>query len=483
MVIFQRARMASGLRLPIISAPEEVRIKRLFVPALLSLALVVGGSGADANASGGSLSLSPPIGPPTTTVAAKATGFASREQVRIAFDGSTLTTKTSSSTGSVSTSFAVPSSASPGRHIVTATGAKSGVSRAATFTVRTAYPFVGFDAAHTGFNPYENTINRANVDRLSLAWSRPLSGAPLGGSPVLTQDGTVVVPGGDSQLHAFNASSGAPLWTASSGSTLSAAISNHLAYVGDVTALKTTSGAIGWQTDVGQEVEAAPVVGDGLVFASLNDPELVALNAATGKFVWGSPAAMSYVRESSPAFLNHVVYAGDDAGKLWAVKAATGAVLWHVTASSGSDVSTPVASGTRVYVSSGRKISAYKTSSGARAWASDLGSDYNTGEPAIARGVVYIGSSDGTVFALDAASGNQLWAKSIGTQNTMVSVANGVVFAAADQLVALDAATGEVLWSGEDGGATTLGSSPAVANGYVYVAGNDGVLYAYRLVP
>ena len=59
-------------------------------------------------------------------------------------------------------------------------------------------------------------------------------------------------------------------------------------------------------------------------------------------------------------------------------------------------------------------------------------------------------------------------------------MANGVVYIGADANVwALNARTGAQLWSYTTGGA--VWSSPAVANGMVYVASFDGKVYAFGL--
>ena len=62
--------------------------------------------------------------------------------------------------------------------------------------------------------------------------------------------------------------------------------------------------------------------------------------------------------------------------------------------------------------------------------------------PAVANGVVYVGSEDGYLYAYDAVSAAKLWTT----------------------------ATGNAIWS-----------SPAVANGMVYIGSYDFSLYAYAL--
>jgi outer membrane protein assembly factor BamB len=56
-------------------------------------------------------------------------------------------------------------------------------------------------------------------------------------------------------------------------------------------------------------------------------------------------------------------------------------------------------------------------------------------------------------------------------------VANGIVYVGADKLYAFDGATGSVLWSATNGSSTA--SSPAIANGVVYIGSNDNNVYAF----
>ncbi len=90
--------------------------------------------------------------------------------------------------------------------------------------------------------------------------------------------------------------------------------------------------------------------------------------------------------------------------------------------------------------------------------------------PAVADGIVYIGSQDGRLYALDAHSGEKLWDfKTKPVIKSSPAVADGVVyFGASDWYVyALDAVTGEKLWDFETEGPVV--SSPVVANGIVYI--------------
>lgn len=89
--------------------------------------------------------------------------------------------------------------------------------------------------------------------------------------------------------------------------------------------------------------------------------------------------------------------------------------------------------------------------------------------PAVLDGVVYVGSADRHVYALDAADGSELWSFATGDAvNSTPTVADGVVYVGSNDnhLYALDAATGNLLWS-HDAGAWVQ-YSPTVSGGMVY---------------
>ncbi len=111
-------------------------------------------------------------------------------------------------------------------------------------------------------------------------------------------------------------------------------------------------------------------------------------------------------------------------------------------------------------------------------WRFEAG-DFVWSSPAVADGVVFVGSYDGRLYALDASTGAKLWQRKTGDSIwSSPAVAGGVVFVGSGDgnLYALDASTGATLWSYATGG--PLDSSPAVADGVVYVGASKGTVYA-----
>ena len=106
--------------------------------------------------------------------------------------------------------------------------------------------------------------------------------------------------------------------------------------------------------------------------------------------------------------------------------------------------------------------------------------DFVSSSPAVAHGVLYVGSNDGNIYALNAGTGALLWKYFLAVQSSP-AVANGAVYFGSGygNVYALNASTGALLWKYATG--FDVFSSPAVANGVVYVGSYDGNLYAFGL--
>ncbi|MDP2953063.1 MAG: PQQ-binding-like beta-propeller repeat protein, partial [Chloroflexota bacterium] len=146
--------------------------------------------------------------------------------------------------------------------------------------------------------------------------------------------------------------------------------------------------------------------------------------------------------------------------------------------------SSPAVANGVVYVGSGdKKLYALDAATGALRWSYTTG-DAVTSSPAVASGVVYVGSRDRKVYALDAATGALRWSYTTGGMvDSSPTVANGVVYVGSwdNKLYALNAASGALGWSYTTGG--LVWSSPAVANGVVYVGSYDSKVYAFEGQP
>ena len=154
-------------------------------------------------------------------------------------------------------------------------------------------------------------------------------------------------------------------------------------------------------------------------------------------------------------------------------------VLWKKNLGGIIGLSSPVVSNGVVYVGSfDHKLYALDSSSGNILWMAKT-DDLIWSSPAVADGNVYIGSGDFNVYAFNAKTGSLTWnVKTGGSVSSSPAVVKGVVYiGSGDSYVyALDASTGSLIWRAATGGA--INSSPAVVDGVVYIGSEDGNLYA-----
>jgi outer membrane protein assembly factor BamB len=183
---------------------------------------------------------------------------------------------------------------------------------------------------------------------------------------------------------------------------------------------------------------------------------------------------LAYNSRSSPAVVDGVVYVGDDSTDLYALDAKSGKQIWRYTTGDTGFMAPAVANGI-VYVNVANGVDAINVTTGTRIW------HYQVFLPqgvTVVDGLVYFGSYQGGVYALDAKTGVKRWFASTGAVETSPAVADGVLYVGTDddRLYAIDAATGAINWTFKAGG--YVRSSPSVADGVVYVGSDDGNVYA-----
>jgi outer membrane protein assembly factor BamB len=342
---------------------------------------------------------------------------------------------------------------------------------------RAGWPQYGFDAAHTSFNPAENTLARGNAANLAFVWAGQVGPRPC--SPPIVAGGIVYV-GARGLIHAFAADDGSELW--SSGSCggfgrIRMSLGRHLFVAdeksggGDFAAFNPLTGDLIWCFDEGTGV--APALDEEALY--LPEGVLDAKTQSTGAFRWEfEPPPFSPI-VSPPAIGNGVVYATGD-NFVFALNRATGRQIWNRPLNQQPHLSSPSVSGSVVYVG-GRGLFALSASDGHIIWSRpDAGVNVTT--PAIAYGKVFV-NSQGDNFGLaafDANTGALLWRKRMtGESSATVSVANRVVYEIAESgaLMMFNSNTGAFLGSIADPGGRPFDSSPgmqaAVTNGTVYV--------------
>jgi len=329
------------------------------------------------------------------------------------------------------------------------------------------WPMFHADPSRTGAGPSAETT--------PSPWAY-FAGAGIA-SPAVS-DG-VIYFASDVKVYALNASNGVELWnyTASRGFVSSPAVVNGVVYIGSdyIYALNASNGIQLWNYTTGSYTFSSPAVVNDILYVGSGN-SLYSLNATngakrwifnTGKTVW-----------SSPAVAGGVVYFGSTDNNVYALDASSGIQLWSYSTQDAVYSSPAVADGV-LYISSwDGNVYALNANTGVKLWSHAYGNPL-TWTPVVANGMVYILN----IQALNASTGVTIWTYAMGGGHSTPAVVNGVVYIGSwdDNIYALNAFNGEKIWNFST--VNYIDSSPAVAYGMVYFGSDDGSVYALKAAP
>jgi outer membrane protein assembly factor BamB len=419
-----------------------------------------------------SVTLSKKSGPPTSKILVSGRGFESNVGVDIFFDTKDKALVVTNGKGEFhDAGIHAPHNAHPGEHWVTALERHNDKGAQAPFMVFTDWPQYHFDSGRTGFNPYENVLDKDTVSGLGLRWEAEDLKMPAV-SNGLVYAGSLE---GNGFLFALNDETGETVWVDQFDSTTESgpAVSGKDVYDGSIaaagasfSAMDALTGSMLWSSTCGQ-IYDSPALSNGLVYIA-GDNQIFAFDAGTGSTIW-SRAFSASVSTTTPAVAEGEAFEIPADEVLYALDAKSGAVLWTFTSGDQSGVySNPAVSNGVVFVSFGKVFYAVNASNGSVVWTYPVA----TTDPAIANGIVYFGSGK-FVYALNAVTGVLLWRYTASGQITSPSVANGVVYfgSLSNIIYALDAKNGQLLWSSVTDCCQGFGFAPAIVNGWLYAGG------------
>lgn len=358
------------------------------------------------------------------------------------------------------------------------------------------WPQFGFTPCGGRSNPNEFILSPTTVPNLELKWHQ-LYGDGGSASPAVVNGVMYVDADFYSEnldyLYAVDANTGMVLWSKARGTQgpSSPAVANGLVFIGDldnsVYAFDARTGAPVWKVTTGNEVWSSPTVANGIVYIISGDGNIYALDAAGGAVLWMKTVfGFGTFFTGDPAVAGGVVYipASTSDASLYAVDAKTGAPRWSVNYGSMVRSSPAVANGVVYAGMDDGSLYALDANTGILHWKSPtLGTSMRAA--AVGNGLVFVGATDGNdnpaLYGINASNGAIVWkflTGGIGYNLSSPAYANGVVYMPGGVgLYALDANTGAVLW--QDLGPANSGGSPTVVNGVVYI--NSSGAYAYHL--
>jgi outer membrane protein assembly factor BamB len=272
-------------------------------------------------------------------------------------------------------------------------------------------------------------------------------------SPAITGD-TVYIGSGDHNVYALNAKSGAVRWKFTTGNVVHAtpALAGGIVFIGswdrNFYALDAATGKVRWTYPTGDDrkiynqvgIEGSASVAAGIVYFGCRDSHLYALDVRDGTLRWKHDEHGSWVIASPAIYGGAVYFTTSDEHVFFALNAVSGAALFHDAYSTFAYSSPSIAGGVAYYgtfdgllyavdARNGNVLATFQTDGARRNRAAHLDKrgdlDLNTfyasdtldginagiakiftlgsivGAPAIADGVLYAGSTDGTLYAID----------------------------------------------------------------------------------
>ncbi|HYI07357.1 MAG TPA: PQQ-binding-like beta-propeller repeat protein [Reyranella sp.] len=293
---------------------------------------------------------------------------------------------------------------------------------------------------HLALGPSLSRAWMARIGEGSSSRARLAAGPVVGGGRVYTIDTQAVV-------RAFNATSGAEVWSTQVGSEQDrrgginfwsgestgahgilfgggVSFDNGRVYatsgIGDAAAYDAATGTEIWRVRPGGPLRGAPTIANDNVYVTSQDNQLYALNPADGSLRWtgsGTLELAGVFGSAAPAASQGTVVAGFSSGELNAYRYENGRVVWG-DALSRTSISTSVGS------------------------LSDIDA-----EPVIDNGRVYAIGQGGRMVALELNTGQRIWEINVAGIATPW-VANDWIFVVTDQaqLLAIARSTGRVKW-------------------------------------
>ena len=303
-------------------------------------------------------------------------------------------------------------------------------------------------------------------------------------------------------VYCLDANSGVNLWRYDTPVQIfsSPTVAGGRVYVGEgfhqdadchLYCLDANNGRMIWNFKTASHVESTPFVSQGKVYFGAGNDGVYCLDALEGQVIWHYP---SIHVDMSPAVWKGKVYFGTGYGeyRIYAVDANSGAEIWSKRVDYPAWGS-PSADGDTVFFGLGNgnfiesaeepkgRVTARNAETGEQIWGYETEDSVLTAV-AYRNGFVCFGSRDGGVYALNAADGALGWKADIGyAVLSSPAVTEDSVYVGADNgiIYKIEADSGHVVWQFDTNritGGKPIYSSPAIANGKLYIGLRDYLL-------
>jgi len=323
--------------------------------------------------------------------------------------------------------------------------------------------------------------------RVKERW-RYRTGYTIAGSPALWKD-RVIVADSSGAIRALSLKNGKSLWRFKTANVVCStpAIAQDRVVCpstdGNIYALNAASGKVAWRVSTPRPIVASPAIADGIVYLGSSEGKFRALDLASGRLVWEFGGLKGFVETRSLLDRDHVTFGAWD-GHLYALDRETGKLAWTWSGGQRGILYSPAAcwpvaaSGKIFIVAPDRRMTAIDVNTGAQIWRTadyhvresigvsedgnrfyvramndffdafstdsdspqkiwetngHFGYDINSAMLIEKEGVVFYGTKNGLLFALDARSGAVRWEHRVG-----VALLNTVLPLSASRVITTD---------------------------------------------
>lgn len=328
------------------------------------------------------------------------------------------------------------------------------------------------DDIHVYLTTGDKRVVALNIEDGSVAWEK-FTPTPVDSTPVVTEE-AIYFGMRNGEIWALDILDGAKLWSFQTGNPVfgSAQVYQGVVYIGSgdgfLYALDALTGEKLWDYEVGGWVLTAPVLYQNFVAVATSSGWVWVIDIKNGRKRLSYKTAGSIIQD--PVSVGDKIIAGNFRGKLVAID-------WNA-------IEYPGERGARYY----RAIS-YIWGLESKApiqkgfiWSNNFGRSLGVNSPAIADNFAYVVTTDGKLRSVDVNTGKVIWSYDSNTRirNSSPAVGGNVVYMGTDNgfVHSINRSTGEEINRFFVGGGVV--GQLIIANDSIFVASNDGSLYAFR---
>ncbi len=213
---------------------------------------------------------------------------------------------------------------------------------------------------------------------------------------------------------------------------------------------------------------------------------LVAFDRVSGAELWR--IAIPHGVESGAAVIRDRLFVGSNNGKMYGIDLQQAQILWTFDTKAEIVAEPILADGALYFLSGSQSVFALDAATGKQLWTYNRQDTTNVmtirggSKPALANGNLYVGFSDGSLVAFSAKTGTQQWEITLNRNSRFKDIDSSplvdsdfiYINSYDDKLYCVSKANGEIIWSVKSGGVST----PIVAGDKLFYTTSKGDLVA-----